>query len=111
MKKINIKSISLQTGIIAALLLLFIFFGNSYVENINKRNIGIGFGFLDDTAGFSISQTLIDYDESDTFGRTFVIGLLNTILASVISILLATILGFVITSYSIHYTKLYELTE
>ncbi len=96
MKKINIKSISLQTGIIAALLLLFIFFGNSYVENINKRNIGIGFGFLDDTAGFSISQTLIDYDESDTFGRTFVIGLLNTILASVISILLATILGFIV---------------
>lgn len=96
MKKINIRNLTLQTGIIAALLALFIFFGITYVDNITKRNIGIGFGFLDDTAGFSISQTLIEYKQSDSFGRTFVIGLLNTLLASVIGIILATILGFVV---------------
>ncbi|MGL1891113.1 MAG: ABC transporter permease subunit [Spirochaetaceae bacterium] len=94
MKKFNIKNISIQTGIIIFLVVLFIFFANTYAYNINKRNIGIGFGFLDDTAGFSISQTLIDYDESDTFGRTFLVGLLNTLLASFIAIILATILGF-----------------
>ncbi len=96
MKKINVKNLSLQSGVIAVLLVLFIFFAYTYVDNINKRNIGIGFGFLDDTAGFSISQTLIDYDESDTFAKTFAVGLLNTLLASVISILLATVLGFIV---------------
>ncbi|MBN2618383.1 MAG: ABC transporter permease subunit [Spirochaetales bacterium] len=96
MKKISGKNLIIQSGIIALLLGVFIFFGMSYVNNISKRNIGIGFGFLDDTAGFSISQTLIEYKQSDTFGRTFVIGLLNTLLASVIGILLASILGFIV---------------
>ncbi|QEN04982.1 ABC transporter permease subunit [Thiospirochaeta perfilievii] len=94
MKKINLRNLTLQSSIIAVLLGLFIFFGFTYVKNINERNIGIGFGFLDDTAGFSISQTLIDYEESDSFARTFVVGLLNTLLASFIGIILATILGF-----------------
>lgn len=96
MKKINIKNMSIQASIILILLAMGIFFTTNYIDNINKRNIGIGFGFLDDTAGFSISQTLIEYTESDTFGRTFVVGLLNTILASVISIFFATILGFLV---------------
>ena len=96
MKKINKRNLALQSSIIVLLLGLFIYFGITYVDNITKRNIGIGFGFLDDTAGFSISQTLIKYQESDTFARTFAVGLLNTLLASVIAIFLATILGFIV---------------
>jgi general L-amino acid transport system permease protein len=96
MKKINIKNISIQASIIAVILAMSIFFTLNYIDNIKMRNIGIGFGFLDDTAGFSISQTLISYTESDTFGRTFVVGLLNTLLASIISIILATLLGFIV---------------
>jgi general L-amino acid transport system permease protein len=86
----------IQIGMIILMLGLFSYFGFNYIENITKRNIGIGFGFMDDTAGFSISQTLIPYTESDTFGRTFVVGLLNTLLASIIGIILTTILGFIV---------------
>ena len=96
MKKNNLKNVSIQGAIVIVLLALCVFFTFNYVDNINKRNIGIGFGFLDDTAGFSISQTLIEYSETDTFGRTFAVGLLNTLLASFISIILATVLGFVV---------------
>jgi len=96
MNKTQGRNWLIQTGMIALLLGLFIYFGFNYIENISKRNIGIGFGFMDDTAGFSISQTLIPYKESDTFGRTFVIGLLNTLLASFIGIILTTVLGFVV---------------
>ncbi len=96
MKKLLTRSFLVQAGLIAAVVMVFIFFGTNYVDNISRRNIGIGFGFLNDTAGFSISQTLIEYDESNTFGRTFVVGLLNTLLASVISIILATLLGFMV---------------
>lgn len=106
MKRVNIKSLTIQTGIIALLLGLFIFFAFTYVDNINRRNIGIGFGFLDDTAGFSISQTLIEYEESDTFGRTFLVGLLNTLVASFVGIVLATILGFVVGLMRMSHNKL-----
>lgn len=65
-------------------------------SNLAQRGILSGFGFLDNSAGFGISQHLIDYTESDTYGRVFVIGLLNTLLVSAIGIVLATILGFIL---------------
>jgi len=63
-------------------------------NNLAQRGITSGFAFLDNSAGFGILQSLIDYTERDTYGRVFVIGLLNTLLVSVIGIVLATILGF-----------------
>ena len=54
-----------------------------------------GFGFLDRPAGFDIGQSLIDYSASSTFGRAFLVGLLNTLLVAVVGIVLATILGFI----------------
>jgi len=64
--------------------------------NLAHRGITSGFGFLDNAAGFGISQHLIDYSESDSYGRVFWIGLLNTLLVSVIGIILATIIGFIL---------------
>jgi general L-amino acid transport system permease protein len=43
-----------------------------------------GFSFLDCIAGFGVAQHLIDYTEADTYARVFVIGLLNTLLVTVI---------------------------
>jgi general L-amino acid transport system permease protein len=64
--------------------------------NLEKRGIASGFDFLGNTSGFPISQTLIDYELTSTYGHVFVVGLLNTILVSATGIVLATILGFVI---------------
>ena len=64
--------------------------------NLAHRGILSGFGFLDNSAGFGISQHLIDYRESDSYARVFVIGVLNTLLVSLIGIVLATVLGFLI---------------
>ena len=110
MNRTKIKNLTMQTVLIILLLGIFVFFGYNYTKNIKQRNIGIGYGFMGDTAGFSISQTLISYTEADTFGRTFVIGLLNTLLASVISILLATLLGFVIGLMRMSKNKLVSRT-
>jgi general L-amino acid transport system permease protein len=65
-------------------------------ENLAAQGIGSGFGFLSTTAGFGVNQSLIAYNESDTYGRVFLVGLLNTLLVAGIGIVLATILGFVI---------------
>ncbi|GBL54018.1 general L-amino acid transport system permease protein [Pseudomonas citronellolis] len=64
--------------------------------NLAHRGIQSGFGFLNNSAGFGISQHLIDYSESDTYGRVFFVGLLNTLLVTVIGIVLATIIGFIL---------------
>ncbi len=64
------------------------------LHNLESRGITTGFAFLSQQAGFGITQTLIEYAETSTYGRTFVIGLLNTILVSALGVIVATILGF-----------------
>ncbi len=63
-------------------------------SNMARRGITTGFAFLNNEAGFDILMSLIDYSGDDTYGRTFVVGLLNTILVAVIGIFFATIIGF-----------------
>ncbi len=64
--------------------------------NMEKRGINTGFRFLTSESGFGILQSLIQYDETSSYGRTFFVGLLNTILVSFLGIVLATFLGFFI---------------
>ena len=72
------------------------FLFNNTQTNLANRGITSGFGFLNNTAGFGIPQHLIPYSEGDTYGRVFLVGLLNTLLVSVIGIVLATIIGFTV---------------
>jgi general L-amino acid transport system permease protein len=64
--------------------------------NLQAQRITSGFGFLDNTAGFDVSQSLIPYSGSDTYTRVFLIGLLNTLLVSIIGIFFATVIGFLV---------------
>ncbi len=64
--------------------------------NLQAQRITSGFGFLANTAGFDVSQNLIPYSGSDSYTRVFLVGLLNTLLVSVIGIFFATIIGFTV---------------
>ena len=72
------------------------FIGTNTLANLEKRGISTGFGFLSLKAGFGILQSLVPYDESYSFGRTFLVGLLNTLLVSGLGIIFATIIGFTV---------------
>ncbi|MGJ5078380.1 amino acid ABC transporter permease [Bradyrhizobium sp. HKCCYLS3013] len=65
-------------------------------SNLAAQRITSGFGFLNNTAGFDVNQTLISYSGSDSYSRVLIVGVLNTLLVSVIGIVLATILGFLV---------------
>src|SRR5260221_5871377 len=66
-------------------------------DNLARANIASGFGFLNVTAGFDVSQTLIDYSsQASTYGRAFLVGLLNTLLVACIGIAFATVIGFTV---------------
>jgi general L-amino acid transport system permease protein len=65
-------------------------------ENLARARIASGFDFWNRTAGFDISQTLIPYTTTSTYGRAFWVGLLNTLLVSALGIVCATAIGFTI---------------
>jgi len=93
----KIRSIVYQVVLFAVIAFLVYGATTNAVENLRRANIASGFGFWDTTAGFDISQTLIEYSaQASTYGRAFWVGLLNTLLVSGLGIILATILGFII---------------
>ncbi|MBV8654297.1 MAG: ABC transporter permease subunit [Alphaproteobacteria bacterium] len=61
-----------------------------------RLNITTGFAFLERPAGFAIAQHFIAYDEGSSYLRAFLVALLNTIAVSLVAIVCATALGFVI---------------
>src|ERR1700733_4895074 len=64
--------------------------------NLASQRIASGFGFLANTAGFDVSQSLISYSGSDSYARVFLVGLLNTLVVAIIGIFFATVIGFLV---------------
>ncbi|MGR5175163.1 amino acid ABC transporter permease [Vibrio parahaemolyticus] len=90
------RSVVFQVIALFALGLFFYTIVDNALSNLAARGIATGFDFLNQEAGFGIGLTLIEYDETFSYGRTFYVGLLNTALVSILGIVLATVLGFVI---------------
>ncbi|GAA3946703.1 amino acid ABC transporter permease [Allohahella marinimesophila] len=90
----RLRSIFFQLVAIACVAGFFWHILDNANTNMAARGITTGFGFLDNQAGFGIIQSLIDYTETDTYARTFTVGLLNTLLVSMLGIFFATIVGF-----------------
>lgn len=68
---------------------------NNAIANLRAARIASGFGFMNATAGFDINQQLIPYSAAtSSYGRAFLVGLLNTLLVASIGIVIATVLGF-----------------
>jgi len=88
------RSLLFQVLLLSVLGFFFYTVVSNTLNNLEQRGITTGFDFLTQTAGFGISQTLVEYTEESTYGMTFVVGLLNTILVAVMGIIAATILGF-----------------
>ena len=84
----------------AAALLLVIAIGaylvSNTLANLEERSIRTGFGFLSREAGFRIGESVIPYDASSSYGRAYVVGILNTLRVSVLGIVLATLIGVLV---------------
>ncbi len=80
----------------AALAAVLVWLGHNAADALARRHVASGFAFLDKTAGFGISQTLIAYTEESSYGQAMWVGLVNTLLVSVVSIVLSTLIGFIV---------------
>jgi general L-amino acid transport system permease protein len=85
-----------QILLVVTLIFAFWTIAHNVAENLARQNIASGFGFWNRTAGFDISQTLIDFDNQSTYGKAFWAGLANTLLVAALGIFFATIIGFLI---------------
>ena len=93
----RVRAFVSQALLIALLAWAFWTIFQNTVHNLEQRKIASGFGFLNTTAGFGINQVLfLEYSEASSYGKAFLVGLLNTLVLSGIGIFFATILGFII---------------
>ena len=93
----RLPALALQVALCAVLGILAYGAVHNAADNLARAKIATGFGFWDVTAGFDISQTLIEYSpQTSTNGRAFLVGLLNTLLVAGLGVVCATVLGFAI---------------
>ena len=74
---------------------LALFFTN-VAREVEARDIPFGFGFLDRSAQIPIGESVIPYDPSDSYLYGFLVAALNTVKASVLGVVLATLLGILV---------------
>lgn len=95
-RKGSVRSLTYQWGLVVAIVLALYWIFDTASTNLARLGINTGFGFLDDEAGFQISQTLFPYTAESTYIDALLVTFTNTIVLSVIAIFIATFLGFFI---------------
>ncbi|MGI8928468.1 MAG: amino acid ABC transporter permease [Candidatus Limnocylindrales bacterium] len=95
-RNVRVLRIVAQIGVLAVVGLIGLWLWNNLTSGMARSNLTFGLDFLNSTAGFEITETPIPYTATDTYGRAFLVGLLNTLIVSVAGIILATLLGIVV---------------
>ncbi|HEV8389127.1 MAG TPA: ABC transporter permease subunit, partial [Dongiaceae bacterium] len=90
------RAIIWQALVVAALVAVLAFIIVNMILNLRRLGVPLGLDFLDSPAGFAISFSTIPITLESHIGRLIIVGILNTLLASAISIVLSTVLGFII---------------
>jgi general L-amino acid transport system permease protein len=82
-----------QILVLAAVILGAAWLIGNAQDALGRLGVTTGFGFLSQSAGFDIGETPIPYSSSDSVLRAYVVGFLNTMKVSAVSIVLATVIG------------------
>ncbi|MCY4437613.1 MAG: ABC transporter permease subunit [Chloroflexi bacterium] len=72
------------------------FFFSNVTSAMVQRDIPFGFSFLNREYSTPISEHLLPYQESDTFAYAFLVAATNTLMVSVVGVILATTLGIIV---------------
>ncbi|WP_062014433.1 amino acid ABC transporter permease [Aureimonas sp. AU4] len=92
----TIRSIVIQVVLVVGLAVFAWWLVGNTAQNLRNANIASGFGFLQNRAGFDISQVPIAYTNNATYGRAIAVGIANTLIVASTGIVFATILGFLV---------------
>ena len=92
----KIRGILYQLITIVAFVMLALYIAHNTSQNIEARGIKSGFDFLNNSAGFDITESPIPYTTKSTHWEVFKVGLYNTLIISFAGIILTSILGLII---------------
>ena len=92
----RIKNIIPQLLALLFVVAIIAFFTINAQLNMDERGIDFGYGFLSQESSFDVQFSLIEYDGSHSYAKAYLVGLLNTILVSVLGIIFCTIIGVIV---------------
>ncbi|KQU81804.1 MAG: ABC transporter permease subunit [Ensifer adhaerens] len=90
------RSTALQVLLLVGFASLLYWLWSNTASNLAERGIRVGFDYLHRQANFPISEGILPYDPSDTFGWAYLVGLANTAAIAVLAIVASTIFGLLI---------------
>jgi len=64
--------------------------------NLARQGLAVGYGFMKNPASFGIGETFISYDPSNTYERALLVGVVNTLVVSMLGIFFTTIVGILV---------------
>ncbi len=94
-RDVRVLAIVAQVLFLAAVVLIAGVLSTNMLRALSQRGLSLGFGFLQLEAGFEIGEG-IRYAPSDSYGRAFLVGVVNTLVVSGVGIVLSTVLGVTI---------------
>ncbi len=92
----RILKIVLQVAFVIAALVVFGILTQNLLTSLRRLGISLGFRFLGNSANFGITEGLIPYDPSESYLKALLVGTLNTLWLSAVSIVLATVMGLIL---------------
>lgn len=89
----RVRALTAQVAIVLAAALVLVWLVGNTATNLQRLGISFGFDFLQQSARFPISESILDYSPSDSFGWAFIVGLGNTLFLALIVVVTSTVLG------------------
>jgi general L-amino acid transport system permease protein len=96
MHRPSTRARSAQWLLLLGVILITWYLASTAAENLSRRHMGLGFGFLADHANFDIPFRLVRWEVGDTYLRALLVCTLNTLLVSAMGIVAATLLGLLV---------------
>lgn len=87
------RSLTIQVIVLIGFMAGGVWLVNNMLSNLSDLGKDLGFGFLNDAAGFEISPQLIEFSSTDSNLRAAIVGMLNTLMVAVVGCFIATIIG------------------
>ncbi len=87
------RSLVYQVVALAVVIALGAYLVHNTLQNMRVRGIQSGFDFITQPAGFSIGESVVPFDSSESYGKAFLVGLSNSLRVAIVGAVLATLLG------------------
>ena len=87
------RGVVYQVLALALLLAAGAYLLNNTLANMRARGIQSGFDFIWQSAGFAIGESILPFDSAESYGKAYLVGLINTLRVALAGIAAATMLG------------------